>query len=134
MSKSYGNTLTLSETRARDPRQAQRPWSPTPPASAATDPGNPEVCPVGDLHKVFSTPDVQQQVWTGCTTAGIGCIECKGWLADSVVRAIAPIQQRRAELATQPNLITDILRDGATRAQTRANQTIAEVHHVMGLD
>ena len=133
MSKSYGNTLTLAEPepeiRAKlkvmvtDPARVRR-----------EDPGNPEVCPVGDLHKVFSTPDVQEQVWIGCTTAGIGCIECKGWLADSVVRVIAPIQQRRAELATQPGLITDVLRDGAARARTRADQTIAEVHRVMGLD
>ena len=133
MSKSYGNTLTLAEPepeiRAKlkvmvtDPARVRR-----------EDPGNPEVCPVGDLHKVFSTPEVQQQVWTGCTTAGIGCIECKGWLADAIVRVIAPIQQRRAQLATQPNVISDVLRDGALRARARADQTIAEVHHVMGLD
>ncbi len=133
MSKSYNNTLTLAEPepeiRAKlkvmvtDPARVRR-----------ADPGNPEVCPVADLHKVFSTPDVQEQVWTGCTTAGIGCIECKGWLADAVVRVIAPIQQRRNELETQPNLVNDILRDGATRARARATQTIAEVHHAMGLD
>ncbi len=49
------------------------------------DPGNPDVCPVFDLHKVFSTEETQQKVREGCTTAGIGCIECKGWLADAVV-------------------------------------------------
>lgn len=133
MSKSYGNTLTLAETepeiRAKlkvmvtDPARVRR-----------EDPGNPEVCPVGDLHKVFSTTETIARVWQGCTTAGIGCIGCKGWLADAVVHAITPIQRRRAELSTQPGLIPGILRDGATRARTRADQTIAEVHHVMGLD
>ncbi len=133
MSKSYSNTLTLAEPET-EIRAKLKVMVTDPARVRREDPGNPEVCPVGDLHKVFSTPDVQQQVWIGCTTAGIGCIECKGWLADAVVRAIAPIQQRRTELATQPDLIPDILRDGATRARARADQTIAEVHHVMGLD
>ena len=133
MSKSYDNTLTLAETEP-EIRAKLKVMVTDPARIRREDPGNPEVCPVGDLHKVFSTPDIQQQVWTGCTTAGIGCIECKGWLADAVVRAIAPIQQRRADLATQPNLIPDILRDGAARARARADQTIAQVHHVMGLD
>ena len=133
MSKSYGNTLTLAEPES-DLRAKLKVMVTDPARVRREDPGNPEICPVGDLHKVFSTPETIARVWKGCTTAGIGCIECKGWLADAVVQVITPIQQRRAELETQPNLIADVLREGAARARTRASQTIAEVHHVMGLD
>ena len=133
MSKSYDNTITLAEPEANI--RAKLKVMVTDPARVRRDdPGNPEVCPVGDLHKVFSTPETIANVWQGCTTAGIGCIECKSWLADAVVRAIAPIQARRAELEQQPDYLADVLRDGATRAATRANQTLAEVHHVMGLN
>ena len=132
MSKSYGNTLTLAEPEA-DLRAKLKVMVTDPARIRRDDPGNPEVCPVGDLHKVFSTPETIADVWQGCTSARIGCIECKGWLADSVVRAIAPIQQRRAELEQQPGFLRDVLAHGATRARTRAAQTLAEVNHVMGL-
>ena len=133
MSKSYGNTITLAEPEP-DIRAKLKVMVTDPARVHRTDPGNPEVCPVGDLHKVFSTPETIANVWHGCTTAAIGCIECKSWLADAVVRAIAPIQSRRAILEQQPDYLDDVLRDGATRAATRANQTLAEVHHVMGLN
>ncbi len=132
MSKSYGNTLTLAEPEA-DLRAKLKVMVTDPARIRRDDPGNPEVCPVGDLHKVFSTPETIADVWQGCTTASIGCIECKGWLADSVVRAIAPIQRRRAELEQQPGFLQDVLAHGATRARARAAATLAEVNHVMGL-
>ena len=133
MSKSYGNTLTLAEPEAEMRAKLKR--MVTDPARVhRDDPGNPEVCPVGDLHKVFSSAETQAAVWQGCTSAGIGCIECKSWLADAIVHAIAPIQQRRAELERQPGLVEDILLDGAVRARARASETMRQVHHVMGLD
>jgi tryptophanyl-tRNA synthetase len=62
-----------------------------------TDPGDPDKCPVGDLHKLFSTPRRWPKVYEGCRSAGIGCIECKGWAADALVRILQPIQERRAD-------------------------------------
>jgi tryptophanyl-tRNA synthetase len=99
-----------------------------------TDPGNPDVCPVFDLHKVFSTEEAQQKVRQGCTTAGIGCIECKGWLADAIVREIAPIQERRLILEADPGNVDAILWDGSARARRRAIQTLQHVRQAMGLE
>ncbi len=100
-----------------------------------TDPGNPDVCPVFDLHKVFSTEETQQEAADGCRTAGIGCIECKGWLADAVVTQLAPIQERRRYFEANPAEVDAILADGAVRANARANQTHASrCVAAMGLD
>jgi len=132
MSKSYGNTILLSdpepEVRAKlktmvtDPARIRR-----------TDPGNPEVCPVFDLHKVFSTAETQAEVRAGCTSAGIGCIQCKGWLADAVVKELAPIQERRRYFETHENEVTAILEDGAARANARAAVTMQQVRFAVGL-
>jgi tryptophanyl-tRNA synthetase len=132
MSKSYGNTILLSdpepEVRAKlktmvtDPARIRR-----------TDPGNPDVCPVFDLHKVFSSADKQAEVREGCTTAGIGCIQCKGWLADAVVQELAPIQQRRAHFEANPAEVDAIFAAGNAQANLRANQTMQEVRVAMGL-
>jgi tryptophanyl-tRNA synthetase len=97
------------------------------------DPGNPDKCPVGDLHKIFSTPETIAKVYEGCTTAGIGCIECKSWVADAIVSTLAPIQERRVHFEQNPALVTDILTEGARRATARAEQTMQEVRSAMGL-
>jgi tryptophanyl-tRNA synthetase len=132
MSKSYGNTILMTDpepvvrkklkTMVTDPARVRR-----------TDPGNPEVCPVGDLHKVFSSAEVQRKVWEGCTTAGIGCIECKSWLADAVVAELAPIQERRRKFEDNPALVTEILKAGEQRATARAEQTMVQVRAAMGV-
>jgi tryptophanyl-tRNA synthetase len=132
MSKSYGNTILLSdpelEVRAKlktmvtDPARIRR-----------TDPGNPDVCSVFDLHKVFSSDETQAEVRTGCTTAGIGCIQCKGWLADAVVKELAPIQERRAYFEAHPDEVKSILDDGAVRANARAAVTMQQVFAAVGL-
>ena len=132
MSKSYGNAILLSDpepevrgklkTMVTDPARVHR-----------TDPGDPEVCPVFDLHRVFSTPETQQRAADGCRTAGIGCIECKSWLAEGVVARLAPIQERRRHFEANPGVVEDILSDGARRARARAAQTMHEVRAVMGL-
>jgi tryptophanyl-tRNA synthetase len=96
-----------------------------------TDPGDPDKCPVGDLHKVFSTPETLAKVYEGCRSAGIGCIECKGWAADSIVRELAPIQERRARYNEKS--AQEVLRDGAVRARKRASKTMAEVNEAMHL-
>jgi tryptophanyl-tRNA synthetase len=132
MSKSYGNTILLSdpepEVRAKlktmvtDPARVRR-----------TDPGNPDVCPVFDLHKVFSSAEVQAEAAAGCRSAGIGCIQCKGWLADAVVKELAPIQERRRHFEANPAEVEAILEAGNARANARANQTMQEVRSAMGL-
>ena len=132
MSKSYGNTILLTDPE-RVIRQKLKPMVTDPARVRRTDPGNPEVCPVGDLHKVFSSAEVQQKVWEGCTTAGIGCIECKSWVADAVVAELAPIQERRRRFEENPKLVTEILAAGEERATGRAEQTMVQVRSAMGL-
>jgi tryptophanyl-tRNA synthetase len=128
MSKSYGNTILISDpepvvrqklkTMVTDPARVRR-----------TDPGDPDKCPVGDLHKVFSTPETMAKVYEGCRSAGIGCIECKGWAADGLMKVLQPIQDRRAQF-TEPQVI-EILEDGSRRARTRAEQTMRDVRDAM---
>ncbi|MFZ0304024.1 MAG: tryptophan--tRNA ligase [Terracidiphilus sp.] len=128
MSKSYGNTIFLSDpepevrkklkTMVTDPARVRR-----------SDPGDPDKCPVGDLHKVFSTPDTLAKVYDGCRSAGIGCIECKGWAADALVQILNPIQERRARITEDE--VRAILKDGAIRAGKRAEQTMIEVRAAM---
>jgi tryptophanyl-tRNA synthetase len=132
MSKSYGNTILLSDPEAVV-RQKLKPMVTDPARVRRTDPGNPEVCPVFDLHKVFSSAETQQKAREGCTTAGIGCIECKSWVADAVVAELAPIQERRRKYEAAPELVTEILEAGRRRATTRAEQTMQEVRAAMGL-
>jgi tryptophanyl-tRNA synthetase len=133
MSKSYGNTILLSE---EEPalRQKLKGMVTDPARVRRTDPGNPDICPVFDLHKVFSTEAVRAEVREGCTTAGIGCIQCKGWLADAVVKELAPIQERRRYFESHPDEVAAILEAGNARANERANQTMQEVRVAMGVD
>jgi tryptophanyl-tRNA synthetase len=131
MSKSYGNTILLSDP---EPivRQKLKPMVTDPARIRRSDPGNPEVCPVFDLHKVFSSAETQAQAREGCTTAGIGCIECKSWVADAIVAELAPIQERRAKYEANPALVAEILQSGNSRAAARAEQTMREVRAAMG--
>ncbi|MGA2352155.1 MAG: tryptophan--tRNA ligase [Terracidiphilus sp.] len=128
MSKSYGNTIQLTDpepvvrqklkTMVTDPARVRR-----------TDPGDPDKCPVGDLHKVFSTPETLAKVYDGCRSAGIGCIECKGWAADALVQILQPIQTKRASFSEQQ--VKEILEDGSNRARERAEQTMRQVRAAM---
>src|SRR5271156_1514031 len=132
MSKSYGNTILLTDpepvvrqklkTMVTDPARVRR-----------SDPGNPDVCPVGDLHKVFSTPETLEKVYAGCRSAGIGCIECKGWAADAIVAELEPIQQRRQRYEAEPGLVHDILHSGSELARVRAEETMQQVREAMHL-
>jgi len=132
MSKSYGNTLLMSDTESAI--RAKLKTMVTDPARVyRTDPGNPDVCPVFDLHKVFSSAETQKTAAEGCRSAGIGCIECKQWLADSVVTALAPIQERRRKYESNPILVDEILDQGGRRAWKRADETMRQVSEVMGL-
>jgi tryptophanyl-tRNA synthetase len=130
MSKSYGNTIMLTDS---EPvvRQKLKTMVTDPARVRRTDPGNPDKCPVGDLHKVLSSAETLVKVYEGCTTAGIGCIECKSWAADALVQILTPIQERRARYSqTQAE---EILADGSRRARTRAERTMDEVRAAMKL-
>ncbi len=132
MSKSYGNTILLADpepvvrqklkTMVTDPARVRR-----------TDPGNPDVCPVGDLHKIFSSKATMAKVNEGCRSAGIGCIECKGWAADSLVKLLAPIQERRRKYEEKPRDAWDILEAGAKKARGIAAETMNDVRAAMGM-
>ncbi|HEX4286315.1 MAG TPA: tryptophan--tRNA ligase [Terracidiphilus sp.] len=128
MSKSYGNTIELSDP---EPvvRQKLKTMKTDPARVRRTDPGDPDKCPVGDLHKVFSTPETLAKVYEGCRSAGIGCIECKGWAADALVQILNPIQERRAAL--RPEQVEAILNEGSDRARSRAERTMVEVRAAM---
>ena len=132
MSKSYGNFILLSDTEP-EIRKKLKPMVTDPARVRRSDPGNPDKCPVGDLHKVFSSAEKLAEVYAGCTTAGIGCIECKSWLADSVVAELAPMQERRAHYEANPALVTEILAAGNEKAEKAAEQTMQSVRKAMGL-
>jgi tryptophanyl-tRNA synthetase len=128
MSKSYGNTVMLTDS---EPvvRQKLKTMVTDPARVRRTDAGDPDKCPVGDLHKVFSTPETLAKVYDGCRSAGIGCIECKGWAADGLLQLLRPIQERRSSFTEAR--VEEILQDGNSRASTRAEQTMREVRAAM---
>lgn len=132
MSKSYGNTILLSDPEP-DIRAKLKTMVTDPARIRRTDPGNPEICPVFDLHKVFSSEEVQQKAAEGCRTAGIGCIQCKSWVADAIVDALTPIQERRRYFEAHPEEVDAILNDGAARASNSAAQTMLPVLKAVGL-
>src|SRR5579862_5937512 len=132
MSKSYGNTIMLADpepvvrqklkTMVTDPARVRR-----------SDPGNPDVCPVGDLHKIFSSKETMAKVNEGCRSAGIGCIECKSWAADALVQLLNPMQERRRNFEENPRLAWDILEAGSERARKAAGETMDLVRASMGM-
>ena len=98
-----------------------------------SDPGNPDVCPVGDLHKIFSSKETMAKVNEGCRSAGIGCIECKGWAADALVKILNPMQERRKKYEDNPRLAWDILEAGSAAAAKVADATMRDVRASMGM-
>ena len=130
MSKSYGNTIQLTDTEP-EIRQKLKTMVTDPARVRRTDIGDPDKCPVGDMHKVFSTPEKLAEVYEGCKTAGIGCIQCKGWAADSLVQILNPIQERRASFTTDD--ARQIIQDGSVKAALRAEQTMVQVRQSVRL-
>ena len=132
MSKSLNNHIELAatpeETSARvmqmvtDPQRQRR-----------SDPGNPDVCNVFSLHKVFSSTEEVAMVNTECRQAGIGCVQCKQLLAKNLNQSLAPFRSRRQEFAAEPQMVWDVLSDGQRRASEIARQTIREVKDAIGL-
>ena len=133
MSKSYDNAIFLSDTPEAITAKI-KPMITDPARQRRSDPGNPDVCPVYDLHKVF-TPKAEREgyVVPGCTTAGIGCLDCKAVLLKHMHPILTPISERRAELAREPDKVSDILEDGTARAKKVASETLGEVKAAMGI-
>ena len=96
-----------------------------------TDPGNPEICPVGDYHDVFSDEKKVAEVDHGCRTAGIGCIQCKMWLFESLQQRLGPVYERRQQLESRPDDVMDILNEGSKKANATAGETMTEVRKAM---
>jgi len=126
MSKSYGNAIMLSESDA-DIRAKTKVMVTDPARKRRTDPGNPDICPVYDWHKLFSPPETQEWSANGCRTAGIGCIECKAAMADNLIKWIAPVRARREEYAAHPEKVLRVVDEGSTKALEVAKKTMARV-------
>jgi tryptophanyl-tRNA synthetase len=130
MSKSYGNDIRLTDppetmweklrTMVTDPARVRR-----------TDPGNPEVCPVYALHRIFSSPEHQQMVNVECRRAGIGCVECKRILYGHLQERLAPIAEKSAYYERHPEMVRELLVEGSRRARQHAIQTMEEVRTAM---
>jgi tryptophanyl-tRNA synthetase len=131
MSKSYDNAIFLSDP-PTEITDKIKPMVTDPARKRRTDPGNPEVCPVYDLHKVF-TPQEERESYVvpGCTTAGIGCLDCKQVLLKYMLPVLTPISERRAALARDPDTVLDILEDGTARARKVASETLGEAKAAM---
>jgi tryptophanyl-tRNA synthetase len=132
MSKSYGNTIALREEPESVARKIRT--MPTDPARVKrTDPGTPEKCPVWSLHLVYSDDERKQWVQKGCTTAGIGCLECKQPVIEAIQAELAPIRERAQVYLDDPTLVKNIIADGCDKARRLAEETMREVREAMGL-
>ncbi|ADV66991.1 tryptophan--tRNA ligase [Deinococcus maricopensis] len=132
MSKSKGNTIAILEP--LDSIWAKLRPAPTDPARVRrTDPGNPDKCLIGDYHKLFSDLDTLDMIRTGCTTAGIGCVDCKKALMPGIERTLVPFQDRAAELRAHPDTVRDALAHGAQQARAIAQPIMQEVREKTGL-
>ena len=132
MSKSYNNTISMRE----DPDAVAKKIKtmPTDPARIRlTDVGDPDKCPVWQLHEVYSNDETKAWVQQGCRTAGIGCIACKGPVIESVLEELKPIQERARQYAEDPTLIKNVVAEGCERARKMARETMREVREAMGL-
>lgn len=132
MSKSYDNSIYISDsdeeitkkikTAMTDPQRVRR-----------DDPGEPDVCPIYDYHKIYSSAEQRKYVENGCRTAGIGCIECKGILTENVLTDLAPYREKRGYLLKTPDIVKDIIEDGNRRAREIAAATMAEIREAMNI-
>lgn len=131
MSKSFGNAINLKDSRElirekistmmTDVRRKRR-----------SDPGVPEDCPVFTLHKAFVAKEKREELAQGCRTAGIGCLECKNVVIDSIIQILNPFWEKRRVLENNPSLVWEILEEGNTKARTVAQQTMKEVRSALG--
>jgi tryptophanyl-tRNA synthetase len=133
MSKSYGNTIGLREDPAEVTKKLKA-MQTDPARVRRTDPGNPDICPVFDLHRIYSTPETRAWAAAGCRTAGIGCLECKKPLIESVVAEIEGIRARAKEYEDNRDAVRGIIAEGCEKARDNARATMQEVRTAMGLE
>ena len=132
MSKSYDNTITLREPLEQIAKKIST--MPTDPARVRlTDPGDPNRCPVWQLHEVYSDESTRDWVNAGCRSAGIGCLECKKPLSDAIVAELEPIQLRAAQYEKDPDVVRSIIAEGCETARETARETLHDVRSAMGL-
>jgi tryptophanyl-tRNA synthetase len=132
MSKSYDNAVYLRD----DPKVVEQKLKtmPTDPARVRrSDPGDPDKCPVWDFHKIYSDEKIQAWVRQGCTTAGIGCLECKQPVIEAIQAELAPMRERAQVYLDDPTLVKNIVADGCDKAKKLAEETMREVRESMGL-
>jgi tryptophanyl-tRNA synthetase len=133
MSKSYNNTISLREDEASVIKKVRT--MPTDPARVRrNDPGDPSRCPVGQFHEIYSTAETREWVQWGCTTAGIGCLECKQPVIDAILKEQRPMRERARIYEEDPTLVRNIIEDGCERADKLAQETMRDVREAMGLD
>ncbi|ABI60265.1 MULTISPECIES: tryptophan--tRNA ligase [Nitrosomonas] len=132
MSKSYGNTIGLREDVDSIARKIRT--MPTDPARVRrNDPGNPEKCPVWQFHQLYSSEDARKWVWQGCTTAGIGCLECKQPIIQSIREEQAPILERAKMYQEDPAQVKKIVAEGCEKANQLAEETMRDVRAALGI-
>ena len=132
MSKSYNNTIALRD----DPQRVEKGLKsmPTDPArKRRNDPGNPEKCPVWELHKVYTGSDVHHWLQEGCRSAKIGCLDCKRPLIDAILAEQETMHERARQYSDDPTLVRNIIADGCERARDVAEETMTEVRNAVGL-
>jgi len=132
MSKSYGNIIGLREN-PDDVASKIRTMQTDPQRVRLTDPGDPEKCPVWQLHQVYSDQETKSWVQQGCRTAGIGCVDCKKPIADAIIEETRPIRERAVRYENDPGLLRSIILEGCDKARHEAKETLDEVRSVMGL-
>lgn len=132
MSKSYGNAINISDPAEVVSKKVAGMMT-DPARKRRSDPGNPDVCPVFDFHKIFSPPEVVERVNRECRTAEIGCVECKKLMAGYLNAYLDPIRERRQHLEREPSLVWEILERGTEKARGVAQATMAEVRSAMNL-
>jgi tryptophanyl-tRNA synthetase len=132
MSKSYGNAIFMREDPA-EVTQKVRTMQTDPARVRRTDPGNPANCPVWPLHQIYSDEPTREWVVKGCTTAGIGCLECKQPVIDAIIKEQQPIMERAQRYLDDPQLVRNIVADGCERARNLAEETMRDVREAMGL-
>jgi tryptophanyl-tRNA synthetase len=133
MSKSYGNAIMLREAPDSVTRKV-RTMQTDPARVRRTDPGDPEKCPVWNLHLVYSDQPTKDWVWNGCKSAGIGCLECKQPVIDAINAELKPIRERAAQFEDDPTIVRNIIQDGCEKASDIANDTMRDVRGAMGLN
>ena len=133
MSKSYGNVIYLTDTPEEITKKVKVMMT-DPARKRRTDPGNPDVCPVFSYHQLYSPTDTIDMVNRECRTAGIGCIDCKRWMSENLIRELSPLLSRRKEYEGRRTEISDILQDGNRKATVEAEKTMDEVRRAVKID